>query len=257
MIYITGDTHGEFLRFNTSSFPEQKQMSKDDYVIICGDFGGIWDQAVSSNERYWLDWLENKPFSLLFVDGNHENHARLNSEEFEKCDFSGGKAQKIRENIYHLLRGQVYTIEGKRFFTFGGAASHDIDDGILDPESFKTKDGFKNKERIWIREKRRFRVKNISWWEAEMPCEEEMEQGFRALEKVDYKVDYVISHCLPDQAGSLLTGASFAPDQLTGYFSRLLENGFSFERWFCGHYHSEQIIMEKYQVLYKNVIRIL
>jgi len=44
MIYITGDTHGEFkYRFNTENFPEQREMTKDDYVIICGDFGGVWD----------------------------------------------------------------------------------------------------------------------------------------------------------------------------------------------------------------------
>lgn len=40
MIYITGDTHAEFSRFSTKRFPEQKEMTKDDYVIICGDFGG-------------------------------------------------------------------------------------------------------------------------------------------------------------------------------------------------------------------------
>ena len=31
------------------------------------------------------------------------------------------------------MRGQVFEIEGKTFFTMGGAASHDIQDGILDP----------------------------------------------------------------------------------------------------------------------------
>ena len=44
MIYITGDCHRNFERFNTRNYPEQKEMSKEDYVIICGDFGGIWDQ---------------------------------------------------------------------------------------------------------------------------------------------------------------------------------------------------------------------
>ena len=39
MIYITGDTHAQFNRFSTKHFPEQKNMTRDDYVIICGDFG--------------------------------------------------------------------------------------------------------------------------------------------------------------------------------------------------------------------------
>ena len=54
MIYITGDTHAEFNRFNTTNFPEQKEMTKDDYVIICGDFGGIWDTPEESGiVREW------------------------------------------------------------------------------------------------------------------------------------------------------------------------------------------------------------
>ena len=48
MIYITGDCNRNFERFNTRNFPEQKEMSKEDYVIICGYFGGIWDQEEES-----------------------------------------------------------------------------------------------------------------------------------------------------------------------------------------------------------------
>lgn len=42
-IFITGDTHGDFSRFEKSRFPEQDALTKDDVVIICGDFGGGWD----------------------------------------------------------------------------------------------------------------------------------------------------------------------------------------------------------------------
>lgn len=59
--YITGDTHGGFQRFTTDNFPQQKQMGRDDYAIITGDFGGVWDD--SPREAYWLDWLEEKPFT--------------------------------------------------------------------------------------------------------------------------------------------------------------------------------------------------
>ena len=80
MIYITGDCHSDFRRFNMDIFPEQKEMTKEDYVIICGDFGGIWYQENSegiNKENYWLDWMENKSFTTLFVDGNHENFTRF------------------------------------------------------------------------------------------------------------------------------------------------------------------------------------
>ena len=133
MIYITGDCHTEFNKFSVSSFPEQKNMTKNDVVIICGDFGGIWDTDKNSAfEGHWLKWLDEKPFTTLFIDGNHENFDRLNSE-FETVSVFGGKAHKIRSSIYHLLRGEVFEIEGIKFFAFGGARSHDIKDGVLEP----------------------------------------------------------------------------------------------------------------------------
>ena len=64
MIYITGDTHGDFRRFSTDIFPEQKEMTKDDFVIICGDFGGIWCQednkkAMRMKTIGWTGWIKN------------------------------------------------------------------------------------------------------------------------------------------------------------------------------------------------------
>ena len=80
MLYITGDCHGDFRRFTVKNFPEQKQLTKQDCVLIAGDFGGVWDG--SRQEQYWLDWLDARPFTTLFVDGNHENFDLL--EQYEK-----------------------------------------------------------------------------------------------------------------------------------------------------------------------------
>lgn len=71
MIYATGDTHGDFWRFGKNIFFEQDRLSKDDYVVVCEDFG-IWDN--SAHENYWLDWLNDKSFTALFVTGNHSNY---------------------------------------------------------------------------------------------------------------------------------------------------------------------------------------
>ena len=84
MIYITGDCHGEFEKFDIDLFPEQKEMTKEDFMIICGDFGGIWDKdAPGGWETKMLDELDSKPFTTLFVDGNHENFDRLYSYPVE------------------------------------------------------------------------------------------------------------------------------------------------------------------------------
>ena len=79
-----------------------------------------------------MDWLAQKDFTLLFVDGNHENYDLL--AEFPVQMWHGGKVQMIRENVIHLMRGQMFNLQGRRFFTFGGARSHDIVYGILEPD---------------------------------------------------------------------------------------------------------------------------
>ena len=55
MIYVTGDCHADFTKFNTKIFPEQYEMTKDDYVIICGDFGGVWNRfEENKHENHWI-----------------------------------------------------------------------------------------------------------------------------------------------------------------------------------------------------------
>ena len=128
-VYISGDTHGDFNRFTTRNFPQLKGMNQDDYIIITGDLGGVW--AGEQADRHRLDWLKDKPFTTLFVDGNHENFDLLNA--YPEQQWHGGRVHAVRPHVLHLMRGQIFEIGGLTWFTMGGAASHDIDDGILDP----------------------------------------------------------------------------------------------------------------------------
>lgn len=251
MIYCTGDIHGDPRRFSVDSFPEQKEMTRDDFVIILGDFGLVWSN--SKDEKYWLDWLNNKPFTTLFVDGNHENFNMLYT--FHVVDFHGGKAHKIRDNIYHLMRGYVFDICDKKFFAFGGASSHDIQDGILDPDDFVDMDDFRDTYRRWQKYGKMFRVRGVSWWDQEMPNDEEMERGRQSLKEVDNKVDYVLTHCAPQEVSSVLGFTD--RDKLTWYLNELIWDGLQFDRWFCGHMHIEKQIMSKFIILYEQIIRIV
>ena len=128
MIYATGDLHGNALRFQPEYFPEQYEMTKDDYMIVCGDFGFVWNGDKSDDAQ--LGKLEALPFTVLFVDGNHENFDALNEYPVEQ--WHGGKVHRIRPHVLHLMRGQAFELQGRTFFTMGGAQSHDIADGILD-----------------------------------------------------------------------------------------------------------------------------
>lgn len=253
MIYVTGDCHAQFYKFSAKRFPAQKEMTREDFVIVCGDFGGIWKD--DERERYWLNWLAQKPFTLLFVDGNHENFDRLSGDEFEVVDFHGGKAHKIRENVYHLMRGYIFELGGKRFFAFGGASSHDIDHGILDRADFPSKRAFRQTYQDWYRAGKLFRVNHESWWAQELPSREEMERGRKNLEDHGNRVDFVISHCLPQTLVHILFRGE--ADVLTTYFNDLMQNGLQIGSWYCGHYHIDQWLMYKFRILYDDIIRIV
>lgn len=255
MIYVTGDTHADFRRFSTSRFPQQKAMTKDDRVIICGDFGGVWKD--SAEERCWLDWLNNKPFTTLFVCGNHENFDRLLGNEFDEIDYCGGKAKKIRDSVLYLERGYVFTFECKKYFCFGGASSHDIRDGILDPAGFSDERAFKKEVRFLQMVGAMFRIKGVSWWPQEIPSEEEMRRGLVSLQEYSNDVDFVITHCLPQDIASVFSMGLYERDRLTMYFNKLLQDGLKFTRWYCGHYHVNRRVMGKFDILYEDIVRIV
>ena len=252
-LYITGDCHANFSKFGMKNLPDQKNLTRDDYIIVCGDFG-IWHDC--KEERYNLDWLAEKPFTLLFVDGNHENFDRLKNE-FPVVDFHGGKAHIIRDNIYHLMRGYVFDLCGEKFFAFGGASSHDIQDGILYLEDYEDSKALVKDYNRRTEQAHMLRINKISWWKDELPTKCEMQRGRDNLKKVGYKVDYVISHCLPQIMVTLLYGGSSDSDTLTKYFEQLIQNGLQFKRWFAGHYHNQIRLLGKYDILYHRIERIL
>lgn len=250
MIYITGDCHCNFERFNTENFPEQKEMTKDDYVIICGDFGGVWDKDNSGKEEtWWLNWLGNKPFTTLFVDGNHENFDRLYNYPVEL--WNGGKVHKIRPSVIHLMRGQVYLIDEKKIFSFGGARSHDISGGILEPEDPDYKLKKKQLDKGW----EPYRINHVSWWAQEMPSEEEKEEGRRNLTEQGNCVDFIVTHCCSSGTQAILGGGMYTPDELTEYFQELREK-VQFKNWFFGHYHDNRNVNAEEILLYEQLIRI-
>ena len=244
MIYITGDTHGDWMsRLRTNAFPEQKEMTKDDYVIVCGDFG-IWHDT--NQERHNLKWLDDKPFTTLFVDGNHENFDRLYA--MPVSEWNGGNVHFIRPHIIHLMRGQVFEIDGVSLFTFGGAKSHDIQDGILEKDDPRIKEWSKNPFKM-------FRVNHSSWWKEELPSEKEMNDGIQNLEKYNNKIDFIITHCGATSSIALYSMGDYKPDILTNYFEEIRQK-VNFKKWFMGHYHDNYAINDKEIILYEQIVRI-
>ena len=231
MIFLTGDTHGmtDWHKLSTRQFPLQKQLTRDDFVIICGDFGGVWAGPDSRQDRYVLDWYEEKPFTTLFVDGNHENHPLLAS--YPEENWMGGRIHRIRPNVIHLMRGEIYTLDGKKFFAFGGAPSVD----------------------------KKYRVQGVSWWPEEVASPEEIERARQNLDRVGWKVDYVVTHTIWNtliaQLGTLLSKKP-VPNP-TEDFLEEVRYKLDYQWWFAGHFHLDRMIAsEKCCLLYDQVVQL-
>lgn len=249
-VWITGDIHGDPRRFNTESYFEQKNTTKDDVIIICGDFGLVWDYTgEGSTEYWWLNWLDNKPWTTVFVDGNHENFHRLNA--YPVKEWNGGLVHEIRPHVLHLMRGEVFTIEGKKFFAMGGASSHDISDGIIDSPNWREEE-----RTFWEEGKRLYRIKGITWWEEEIPSKEELENGLKNLSDHDNAVDFIITHSPPASVISLLGRGLYKQDKLTQYLEKLRTTT-SYQKWFMGHMHINKAINDKELLLYEQIIQII
>lgn len=223
MIYITGDLHGEQSRFDL--IQSQCPITQGDTLLVCGDFGFLFHNTQS--EQNFLDTLEQLPFTIAFIDGNHENFPALFS--CPEQIWMGGRVHVLRPSVLHLMRGQIFTIEGLRFFTFGGAASIDKD----------------------------WRAEGQSWWPQEIPSSEEYHEADRNLQACNGQVDYILTHTMPWQIAAISgkTRGIWPDRELMGYFDYLMDK-LMYKTWFCGHMHDDCSLPGNIRVLYYDVIPI-
>lgn len=250
MIYITGDTHADFTRFSNKRLAAKGlDLTLQDYVIVCGDFGLCWEE--NKTFAYNCQFFEGKPFTILWVQGNHENYDMI--EKFTLEEWNGGFVRHIvRDKVILLERGQVFELGGKKIFTFGGAASRDIQGGILDRNS----PDFKVELKCVKDTGRPYRILRESWWPQELPSEKQMLDGLKNLSKVDNKVDYIISHCCATSIQNSITKedeSAYTSNVLTDYFDTI-EANVQYKHWYFGHYHDDKRIDDKHTLLYKCVI---
>lgn len=255
MIYITGDTHCNFTRFTKKQRAKLPfDLTAQDSVIVCGDFGLLWEKDKTFD--FNLDWLSGLPFRILWVQGNHENYDMI--AEYPLEEWNGGKVRHIaRDKIILLERGQVFNIEEKSFFTFGGASSHDIQGGVLDKDDLN----YAKKRKKAIRSGLPYRVKHFSWWEQELPTKEELLEGLSNLEHISYQVDYVISHFASNRIQEIIAmydsisgypRKNYGQDVLTNYFD-MLEDRLQFKKWYFGHYHNDFCVDDKHILMYHSI----
>ncbi|MBE6880120.1 MAG: metallophosphoesterase [Ruminococcaceae bacterium] len=209
------------MRFIENDMSDIKWTAKDT-LFICGDFGYIFKNNNADNVN--LDFLATKPYNICFCDGNHENFPAIYAYPEEV--WNGGRVHRIRKNIFHLMRGQIFEIEGKKIFSMGGAYSID-----------------------------RYRRKlNISYWEEERPTDAEYKSATENFKKHNKAVDIVITHTAPAE---IIRRMGYTPDvhdmELTGFLEWVMYE-VKFDRWFFGHWHEDKEIGEKFRAVYLDVI---
>ena len=249
-IYVTGDIHGNPARLSSDTFPAGKKLNKDDVVEILGDFGLIWEQEESPTEEFHLDWLNKKPWTTVATLGNHENYDRIATLPVE--EHFGGPVWVVRPSVFLLQSGYVYTICGKKIWNFNGAQSHDISDGILDPEDpqfanrlLEMRMNFKN---LW-------RIKNVTWWEQEIEQDPEVyERGIKNLEEAGDDLDFVWTHCCSRNTAAMMGFTE--NDKLVKYFNKVEGRIPDKTRWYFGHYHRDALVSRHHECVYQKIFRI-
>lgn len=226
MFFTTGDIHGglDLEKLEVDRF-DKKGLSKDDYVVICGDCGLVWNEG--DREKKLRAWFDEQPYTTLFVDGNHENFELLNRYPVE--DWNNGKVHRVGNSILHLMRGQVFEIDDRTFFTMGGATSVD----------------------------RNMRVPGADWWPEEMPSRAEYAEAKANLGACGRKVDIVLTHCAPSSLVPRVLGRPGAHrDELTEWLEREVAGKVTYSRWFFGHYHVDMDIDGRHQALFDEIVEV-
>lgn len=219
MIYITGDTHGD-IDYPKLLKLKEKKLSYDDYLIICGDAGICW--SIYETRRF-LSLYNDIGCTILFIDGNHENFDMLN--ELPLVEYKGALMHQVDEHIFHILRGEILTLEGKTFFCLGGACSID----------------------------KMYRTPHISWWPEEEINKHDIDNAIANLEKVNNKVDYVITHCVDTK--TVMKYFYFKRDVCTDQLM-FIDKVVDYKHWFFGHYHFDRKINDKKTCLYQDIVEI-
>lgn len=220
-LYLVGDTHGKW-----DNIMRMRNV-ENSMTIVLGDFGFVWDNASIEELDKMQKVLARQNNLILFVDGNHENFDMINT--YPVVNKWGGNTHQIAENIYHLMRGQVFTIEGKTFFTMGGAGSIDKDR----------------------------RAEFVSWWSQENITHAEMETAFDNLDKVDRKVDFVLSHTAPFNLAKQIHGNhdnGFTTDYNTVALQAIADYC-TYDHWYFGHHHMDKTF-SKYTCLFKKAVKL-
>lgn len=225
MIYITGDTHGRFER--VEAFCMQFQTSRNDILIILGDAGINFNGVKYDSWKKQL--LESLPITIFAIHGNHEQRPYMIKSYKEKL-WRGGTVYYEEEypSLLFAKDGEIFNFNGKQTIVIGGAYSIDKEIRL----AYK-----------------------LGWWEDEQPSEEIKKYVEQQLKKHNWTTDVVLSHTVPLKYEPVEVFISDIDqsmvDKSTEEWLDCIEEKLSYQKWYCGHYHTEKKI-DKLEIMFKN-----
>ena len=232
-VFVTGDTHGgETMKTLGSRYWNVKGLTKNDFLIVLGDFGLPWqcslkddsietiksyeDVIISPSDLYHIKWFIDKPFTTLVLLGNHEGiysiWDKLEVRYFEPIKGNIKVLPTRHGEVFYLLRDTKYEINGKSFLVIGGAMS--IDKEVRTPYK--------------------------DWWELETLTHKEQGNLLDIIEK-QKKFDFVLSHTIPTWLIPSIMKSSFDPkfrDPISKFLEHI-ESQIEFKCWHFGHFHED------------------
>ena len=210
--------HGDISRLRSRA---ARKLKKGDYLIVCGDFGFLWEG--SKKERRLLKWLGKRKYTILFIEGTHDNLDLIN--EYPVSQWSGGMVHEISGKLKHLIRGSVFEISGFKIFAFGGGESDDAD------------------------------FRKSRWWSEEMPTLSELAEARDNLAEHDNKLDYIFTHHSSRHMKRVITMHDNDTNVLDVFFDAVRDNC-KYKQWFFGGYHINKKIPPSEMVLFNAIVDI-
>ena len=213
MIYVTGDTHGDFDRI--AHFCAQMNTKSSDIMIILGDAGinfyGGW------RDLHKKEFISKLPITLFCIHGNHEQRPAT-IPTYSEQEWHGGTVY-VEEQFPSILfakDGEVYDLNGMRAIVIGGAYSID-----------------------WM-----LRIPGQSWWPDEQPSDEVKALVEQKLNQLGWKVDVVLSHTVPlkyEPIEIFISGIDQSKvDKSTEQWLDSIEDRLQYNKWYVGHYHTNK-----------------
>ena len=218
MFYITGDTHRDFTIVHN--------LPKGSTLIILGDVG--INYFLNEEDKELKEYLNSLDITFLCVQGNHEERPE-NIPTYKENKMYGGKVfiEDDYPNLIFLKNGEIYTINNKKVLVIGGAYSID--------KNIRLTYGW-------------------HWFKDEQLNKSEMNM---ILEKYQgTHVDVILSHTSPkkyEPVEVFLSGINQnTVDKTMEEFLVTVEETIKYDKWYCGHYHTEKIV-DKIEFMFENI----